>query len=124
MFAVIATACISCKKDNDTGTRENYHLLGVWEDTSPFTSPMNWVGPIPRDRYTFKTSEAYFKFYLGDIGEEGKFELVLTSDPTIIQVRLNRNGLYPSDTLLIEWISRDLIKISDNSGIEREFKRI
>lgn len=125
LLLIVATAFASCKKDSDNpGSGANYNLLGTWEDTSPSTATYNWTGQRPADRYTFKTEEAYFKFYLGDIGEEGKFEVVLTDAPSVIRVRLVREGTTPSDTLTIEWVNNDLIRISDNTAMKRNFKRI
>lgn len=118
-----ATVFTACKKDdNKPADPASYQLLGTWEDVASYSLTM--TGAPAHDRYTFKAENAYSKFYLGDIGESGKFEIVLTQDPAVLNVRLNREGTQPSDTLTIQWVDSNLIKISDNTRSERQFKRI
>lgn len=112
LFAIlIVIGATACKKSEKDGL-DNFTLIGRWEISNP--APMMTPG-MGADSYTFKTDLTYSRFMLGDIIEDGTYQIRLTNQPRVYELTLRRRGTEPGYVIGIEKIAENQIEVISHS---------
>lgn len=113
-LALMVVAFAACKK-SEKDNLDNFTLIGKWQ----INTPVPFLGPgMGADTYNFNTDLTYSRLMLGDIKEDGTYQIRLTDQPRVYELTLRRRGTEPPYMIRIEKLSESRIEVIFNSTKE------